>query len=109
MSLPPKIETVLLDAGGVLLDLDYRYLRRLCRAHGAQTTEESLSRYEATARVDIHKAVHDGGRVSDIEGRPLDFTRGRTLDGNRGVVATCGPIHDEVIEVVRSVRAESAA
>ena len=48
-----------------------------------------------------------GGRVSDVEGRPLDFSRGRTLEDNRGVVATCGPIHDEVIEVVGRVRAES--
>ena len=48
-----------------------------------------------------------GGRVSDIDGRPLDFTRGRTLEKNRGVVATCGSIHDEVIDAVR--RARSAA
>ncbi len=47
-----------------------------------------------------------GGIVSDVEGNPLDFTHGRTLDTNRGVVATCGPIHDRVIEVVRKVRAE---
>ena len=65
-SLPQKIETVLLDAGGVLLDLDYRYVRRLCRAYGAQTTEDQLSRYEAIARVDVHKAVADGARVSDM-------------------------------------------
>ena len=49
-----------------------------------------------------------GGRVSDVEGNALDFSRGRTLEDNRGVVATCGPIHDEVIEVVKRVRAESA-
>ena len=47
-----------------------------------------------------------GGIVSDVEGNPLDFTHGRTLDANRGVVATCGPIHARVIEVVRKVRAE---
>jgi 3'(2'), 5'-bisphosphate nucleotidase len=47
-----------------------------------------------------------GGRVTDVEGNPLDFTKGRTLDSNRGVVATCGPIHDEVIRVVKRVRAE---
>jgi 3'(2'), 5'-bisphosphate nucleotidase len=46
-----------------------------------------------------------GGRVSDIDGRPLDFTRGRTLEKNRGVVATSGSIHDEVIDAVR--RAQS--
>lgn len=45
-----------------------------------------------------------GGRVSDIEGRPLDFSRGATLAANRGVVATSGAIHDEVIEAVRAVR-----
>ncbi len=47
-----------------------------------------------------------GGRVTDVEGNPLDFSHGRTLDANRGVVATCGPIHDEVIAVVKKVRAE---
>jgi len=47
-----------------------------------------------------------GGRVTDVEGNPLDFTKGRTLDSNRGVVATCGPIHDEVIAVVKRVRSE---
>jgi 3'(2'), 5'-bisphosphate nucleotidase len=45
-----------------------------------------------------------GGRVSDIDGRPLDFTRGRTLEKNRGVVATSGSIHDEVIDAVRRAR-----
>ncbi|MDQ7008448.1 MAG: 3'(2'),5'-bisphosphate nucleotidase [Acidobacteriota bacterium] len=41
-----------------------------------------------------------GGRVSDVAGRPLDFGRGRTLDGNRGVVATCGAFHDALIETL---------
>ena len=45
-----------------------------------------------------------GGRVTDVNGNALDFGHGRTLDENRGIVATCGPIHDRVIEVVRAVR-----
>ena len=45
-----------------------------------------------------------GGRVSDVSGKPLDFSKGRTLEDNRGVVATSGAIHDQVIEVVRAVR-----
>jgi 3'(2'), 5'-bisphosphate nucleotidase len=45
-----------------------------------------------------------GGRVTDVAGQPLDFRRGRTLAGNEGVVATCGPIHDEVIGAVKQVR-----
>ena len=60
------IETILLDAGGVLLDLDYRYLVRLCRAYGVTTDAETLSRHEAQARVDIHRAVEAGARVSDM-------------------------------------------
>ncbi|HON67421.1 MAG TPA: 3'(2'),5'-bisphosphate nucleotidase [Phycisphaerae bacterium] len=42
-----------------------------------------------------------GGQVSDITGKPLDFSIGRTLRDNRGVVATNGHIHDLVIEAVR--------
>lgn len=45
-----------------------------------------------------------GGRVTDVNGSDLDFSHGRTLEENRGIVATCGPIHDRVIEVVRAVR-----
>jgi 3'(2'), 5'-bisphosphate nucleotidase len=41
-----------------------------------------------------------GGRVSDIDGKPLDFSRGRTLEHNRGIIATCGPIHDAVLNAV---------
>jgi 3'(2'), 5'-bisphosphate nucleotidase len=44
-----------------------------------------------------------GGRVTDVDGRPLDFARGRTLERNQGVIATCGPIHDRVVGVVREV------
>ncbi len=45
-----------------------------------------------------------GGRVTDADGEPLNFRTGRTLAVNRGVVATCGPIHDEVIAAIRQVR-----
>ncbi len=44
-----------------------------------------------------------GGEVTDVQGKPLDFSRGRTLAANKGVVATNGRIHDRVIEAVRSV------
>ena len=44
-----------------------------------------------------------GGRVSDVEGKPLDFTRGNTLKGNRGIIATSAPIYDDVIAVVRGI------
>lgn len=44
-----------------------------------------------------------GGRVSDVEGRPLDFTTGTRMTANRGIVAAAAPIHGEVLAAVRSV------
>jgi len=44
-----------------------------------------------------------GGVVTDVDGRALDFTQGRQLEQNRGVVATVGGIHDEVIKAVQEV------
>jgi len=41
-----------------------------------------------------------GGRVTDLDGEPLDFGRGRALDGNRGIVATNGVLHDRVLAAV---------
>jgi 3'(2'), 5'-bisphosphate nucleotidase len=45
-----------------------------------------------------------GGRVTDVDGQALNFRTGRTLTANRGVVATCGSIHDEVIAAIQQVR-----
>ena len=44
-----------------------------------------------------------GGRVSDVEGKPLDLTTGQRMTRNRGAVATAASIHDEVVSAVRSV------
>jgi putative hydrolase of the HAD superfamily len=62
---PAKIETVLLDAGGVLLDLDYDYLRRLLDARGFEVSRDELAVLEARARVEIERRVRDGGRVGE--------------------------------------------
>jgi len=66
---PETVETVLLDAGGVLLDLDYPYLKRLIGTrrdgHLPPISELELSRLEAVARREIHRQVEAGGRVSD--------------------------------------------
>ena len=44
-----------------------------------------------------------GGTVTDVDGRPLDFTHGRELTQNRGVIATTGNIHQEVVEAYATV------
>lgn len=41
-----------------------------------------------------------GGRVTDLDGKPLDFGRGRTLSANRGIVASNGALHDAVLGAV---------
>ena len=49
-----------------------------------------------------------GGRVTDLFGKPLDFSRGRTLDNNQGIVATNGLVHERMLEAVKSVINRSA-
>lgn len=44
-----------------------------------------------------------GGRVTDVHGQSLDFTRGRQLDGNQGIVATNGLLHERVLAAARDV------
>lgn len=48
-----------------------------------------------------------GGVVSDMNGKPLDFSLGRTLRGNKGVVAAHASIHKEVIAAVQTAISES--
>jgi 3'(2'), 5'-bisphosphate nucleotidase len=43
-----------------------------------------------------------GGRVSDLEGQPLDFSQGRLLGNHNGIVCTNGAIHDEVLAACRA-------
>jgi len=44
-----------------------------------------------------------GGAVTDVRGRPLDFSRGSTLALNSGVVASNGVLHHRVLDAVRAV------
>jgi 3'(2'), 5'-bisphosphate nucleotidase len=43
-----------------------------------------------------------GGKVTDAEGRSLDFLQGRRMAANRGIVATNGELHPRVLESIRS-------
>jgi len=66
---PKRVETVLLDAGGVLLDLDFKYVRRLieprCDPSMPAIDETELSRLEARARQEVQRQVQAGGRMRD--------------------------------------------
>ncbi|MBE9478930.1 MAG: inositol monophosphatase family protein, partial [Chloroflexi bacterium] len=47
-----------------------------------------------------------GGKVTDLSGKTLDFTRGRGLTENIGVLASNRHLHDHALEIVRSVGAD---
>lgn len=44
-----------------------------------------------------------GGNVTDVQGKRLDFSKGRTLADNKGVVAAPAAVHSSVLEVVKEV------
>jgi 3'(2'), 5'-bisphosphate nucleotidase len=44
-----------------------------------------------------------GGKVTDVAGRPLEFTHGRGLERNRGVLVTNGHLHDQLLAAIAAV------
>lgn len=76
---------------------------------------EILLRLLSPSRPDYREKIWDqaagsivieeaGGRVSDLDGKDLDFSQGRTLAGNRGVLATNGLLHDQVLNALRAIQ-----
>lgn len=62
---------------------------------------------------DVHEVIWDqaagavliqeaGGRVTDLLGRPLDFSAGRHLSRNSGIAASNGLLHDAALAAVRT-------
>jgi 3'(2'), 5'-bisphosphate nucleotidase len=48
-------------------------------------------------------AAEAGAVVSDVTGAPLDFTHGRSLVVNRGIVCTAAGLHSRVIDAIRQL------
>jgi 3'(2'), 5'-bisphosphate nucleotidase len=46
-------------------------------------------------------AVEAGAMTTDVTGQPLDFTHGRRLERNRGIVCTAPEIHGELIGAMK--------
>jgi 3'(2'), 5'-bisphosphate nucleotidase len=46
-----------------------------------------------------------GGRVTDLSGKPLDFSQGRTLAENRGILATNAHLHDDLLDGLKRIGA----
>lgn len=77
---------------------------------------ELLLRLVTPSRPDYREKIWDqaagaivveeaGGRVSDLDGKPLDFGQGRTLASNRGVFVSNGFLHDTVLAVLAEIGA----
>ena len=46
-----------------------------------------------------------GGVVTDLDGKPLDFSHGRTLAQNRGIIATNGRLQQKLLDAVQQIGA----
>jgi HAL2 family 3'(2'),5'-bisphosphate nucleotidase len=56
---------------------------------------------QATGSIILEEA---GGKITDLSGKPLDFTQGRMLKNNRGVLATNGLLHEKVLEGLVAIK-----
>ena len=73
--LPSRIETVLFDAGGTLVTLDYAFIADLGRRHGLALEEAALPAAEGLARVMLDRAIRDAREDPGSDGarRPRYF------------------------------------
>ncbi len=104
------VEYLKIQANPVLMDSQAKYA---CLASGHA---EVLLRLISAKMPDYKEKIWDqaagsvvlqeaGGKITDLDGKPLDFSHGRTLRENRGICATNGLIHDEIIEAIAHVGA----
>ncbi len=77
---------------------------------------EVLLRLLSPSRLDYREKIWDqaagsivieeaGGRITDLDGKSLDFSLGRTLAKNRGILATNGHLHEAVLKTLREIGA----
>lgn len=50
-------------------------------------------------------AEEAGGRVTDLDGKALDFNQGRTLAKNRGILASNIHLHNNALDAIKAVQA----
>jgi putative hydrolase of the HAD superfamily len=94
-----RVDAVLFDAGGVLLDLDYAFLKRLLEARHVATTVAALSESESIARTTIDRRVRDGGRTSEAwrDYFRILLTRvGAPPEGTEAIIDTLEEAHERV-------------
>lgn len=99
-----------LEAEPVRIDSQAKY------AMLAAAQAEFLLRLLSPAQLDYKEKIWDqaagsllleeaGGRITDLDGKPLDFTQGRRLENNRGICASNKLVHDAVLQAIAQVGA----
>lgn len=92
-----SMEKYALVAGG-----DAELYLRLHRV-GSEYTHKSWDHAAGTALV-----ITAGGRVTDVDGSPLDFSQGANLP-NKGMVVSNGVLHDAVLQAIQGLLNEEAS
>ncbi len=99
-----------LQAAPLRLDSQAKYAL-LADGHG-----ELLLRLLSPQKADYREKIWDqaagslileeaGGRITDLSGKPLDFSQGRTLANNRGILASNGILHATALAALQAVGA----
>ena len=83
---------------GLLAAGDGEFLLRVPPADAADYKEKIWD--QAAGMIVIQEA---GGRVTDLDGKLLDFSAGRKLEKNRGVLCSNGVLHDTALEVLSGI------
>jgi 3'(2'), 5'-bisphosphate nucleotidase len=77
---------------------------------------ELMVRLLSPSRLDYREKIWDqaagslvleeaGGKITDLDGKPLDFTTGRTLEHNRGLLASNGRLHAAALAALQRLGA----
>ena len=99
-------EIVGISGDSVRMDSQAKYVAVAAGAAEIYMRLPSLRRYveniwdHAAGMLLVEEA---GGRVSDINGRPLDFHHGFQLAENRGVIVSNGPVHDALLAAIKEI------
>ena len=107
----PALVTAVIENGGFgggMVRLDSQVKYGAVAAGLAEVYLRPRSRPDYRENIWDHAAgvavvTEAGGRVTDLDGESLDFSRGPKLIDNRGVLATNGKVHDLVLDALRRV------
>ena len=77
-------------------------------------TGEIILRLLSPSRPDYKEKIWDqaagsiileeaGGKITDLSGKALDFSQGRTLKNNRGILATNGFVHEKILNGLKEL------